>query len=44
MDHVRLAKCLQDGLARTDWYSLLNSMSFFWLSRSRIWTLLRARA
>lgn len=39
-----LEKCLQDGLTPTDWYCLLNSYSFFWLSRERIWRLLKARA
>ncbi|MGY3327467.1 hypothetical protein ACVILI_000484 [Mesorhizobium sp. USDA 4775] len=44
MDDGRLAGCLDDGLTPRDWYELLNSRTFFWLSRSRIWTLLRARA
>lgn len=44
MDDKRLRGCLQDGLSPADWYELLNSMSFFWLSRSRIWTLLKAQA
>ena len=44
MDDTRLARCLEDGLTPADWYALLNTMSFFWLSRSRIWTLLSARA
>ena len=39
-----LEKCLQDGLTPGDWYALLNSRTFFWLSRSRIWSLLRAAA
>ncbi|MBS3652464.1 hypothetical protein KEU06_28155 [Pseudaminobacter sp. 19-2017] len=39
-----LSKCLQDGLAPQQWYELLNSRTFFWLSKSRIWTLLRAEA
>lgn len=39
-----LEKCLQDGLTPADWYALLNSRTFFWLSRSRIWSLLRAAA
>ncbi|MBX4906552.1 MULTISPECIES: hypothetical protein [Rhizobium] len=42
-DHL-LAKCLEDGLTPKDWYELLNSRSFFWLSASRIWRLLKARA
>ncbi|WP_292492581.1 hypothetical protein [Mesorhizobium sp.] len=44
MDDGRLARCLDDGLTPRDWYELLNSRTFFWLSRSRIWGLLRARA
>lgn len=44
MDDTRLAACLENGLTPRDWYELLNSLSFFWLSRSRIWTLLGARA
>ncbi|MGO9265206.1 MAG: DUF7002 family protein [Candidatus Binataceae bacterium] len=40
----QLNKCLQDGLTPADWYALLNSRTFFWLSRSRIWSLLRAVA
>ncbi|MAO80785.1 hypothetical protein D0Y83_00130 [Qipengyuania flava] len=39
-----LAKCLQDGLEPADWYRTLNSKSFFWLSRQRVWNLLGARA
>jgi hypothetical protein len=42
-DHL-LAGCLQDGLTPEDWYKLLNSRSFFWLSSSRIWRLLKAKA
>jgi len=39
-----LTKCLQNGLTPQQWYELLNSRTFFWLSKSRIWTLLRAEA
>ncbi|AJP73431.1 DUF7002 family protein [Sphingomonas hengshuiensis] len=39
-----LAKCLQDGLTPQQWYELLNSRTFFWLSKSRIWRLLGAKA
>ncbi|MDX0571087.1 hypothetical protein GOC91_16190 [Sinorhizobium medicae] len=42
-DHL-LARCLQDGLTPREWYEILNSRSFFWLSSERIWRLLRARA
>lgn len=44
MSDSTLAKCLQDGLTPRDWYELLNSRSFFWLSRQRVWRLLKARA
>ena len=44
MSNAALDGCLQDGVTPADWYELLNSRSFFWLSRSRIWRLLRARA
>jgi len=44
MTDAKLASCLNDGMIPRDWYQLLNSRTFFWLSRSRIWTLLRARA
>ena len=44
MSDAALIGCLQDGLTPTQWYELLNSHSFFWLSRDRIWRLLRARA
>lgn len=44
MDDGRLGACLEGGMVPRQWYELLNSMSFFWLSRSRIWTLLQARA
>lgn len=44
MSDKALRKCLQDGLDPRDWYELLNSRTFFWLSRNRIWSLLGARA
>ncbi|WP_438826483.1 DUF7002 family protein [Ruegeria atlantica] len=44
MSDGALSKCLEDGLTPSDWYGLLNSRTFFWLSRDRIWRLLRARA
>ncbi len=44
MTDAALIRCLDDGLTPRDWYELLNSRTFFWLSRARIWTLLRARA
>lgn len=44
MSDARLKRCLAGGLQPADWYELLNSRSFFWLSRTRVWGLLRARA
>jgi hypothetical protein len=44
MSDGALLKCLQDGLKPENWYSLLNSMNFFWLSSARVWRLLGARA
>jgi hypothetical protein len=44
MSDTALLKCLQGGLTPRDWYELLNSHTFFWLSRDRIWRLLGARA
>lgn len=44
MTDAKLANCLQDGLTPSEWYEILNSKTFFWLSRSRIWSLLQARA
>lgn len=44
MSDAALAGCLEDGMTPAQWYELLNSRSFFWLSRDRIWRLLRARA
>ena len=44
MSDRALRKCLQDGLEPRDWYAILNSHTFFWLSRNRIWSLLGARA
>lgn len=42
-DHL-LERCLADGLTPAQWYELLNSRSFLWLSSARIWRLLKARA
>lgn len=42
-DHL-LQRCLKDGLTPKDWYEILNSRSFFWLSAARIWRLLKAKA
>lgn len=44
IDEGKLANCLDDDLTPRDWYEFLNSRTFFWLSRSRIWSLLRAKA
>ena len=42
MDDKGLTRCLQDGLAPEDWYRLLNSKVFFWLTRGRLTQLLNA--
>ena len=44
MSDGALAGCLQGGMSPAQWYELLNAHSFFWLSRDRIWRLLRAQA
>ena len=44
MSDVRLKACLAPGLEPMDWYRHLNGYSFFWLSKDRIWRLLKARA
>ena len=40
----KLATCLGDGLTPADWYALLNGRVFFWLTETRLETLLGARA
>jgi hypothetical protein len=40
----KLAGCLRDGLVPADWYQLLNSRVFFWMTERRLETLLHARA
>lgn len=42
MDDRGLTRCLEDGLTPTDWYRLLNSRVFFWLTRDRLVRLLSA--
>jgi hypothetical protein len=44
MSDRKLVLCLQDGLTPSQWFELLNSRVFFWLSPARVWSLLRARA
>ncbi|MFK4258375.1 DUF7002 family protein [Agrobacterium tumefaciens] len=39
-----LVKCLQDGLVPEKWYRILNSKTFFWLHKKRLWRLLLAEA
>jgi hypothetical protein len=39
-----LERSPKDGLKPADWYELLNSRSFFWLSRTRVLGLLSAKA
>ena len=38
-----LVRCLQDGLTPEEWYRILNSKTFFWLTEQRLSTLLNAR-
>lgn len=42
MDDRGLTRCLEDGLTPTDWYRLLNSRVFFWLTKDRLVRLLSA--
>jgi len=44
MSEQRLRKCLCDGLAPADWYRIINSRTFFWVSRERLLGLLCARS
>lgn len=39
-----LQRCLEDGLAPADWYKILNSKVFFWMTEERLHRLLSARA
>jgi hypothetical protein len=36
MPPAALARCLDDGLAPSDWYALVNAKVFFWLDRERL--------
>lgn len=44
MDDAGLTRCLQDGLTPEDWYRILNSKVFFWLTKDRLVRLLNAAA
>lgn len=44
MSDRTLTKCLDDGCTPQSWYELLNSYSFLWLSRARVWKLTGGRA
>jgi hypothetical protein len=44
MNNDRLTWCLQDNLTPSDWYRVLNSKVFFWVSEARLLRLLGARA
>ena len=44
MTKTALEKCLSDGTTPEQWFELLNSRVFFWLSRERLRGLLGARA
>lgn len=42
MDDSGLRRCLQDGMSPEEWYRLLNSKVFFWLTCDRLLRLLNA--
>jgi hypothetical protein len=42
MDDVGLRRCLPAHMTPADWYRLLNQKVFFWLTRDRLLTLLKA--
>jgi hypothetical protein len=44
MSDKALKKCLLDGLEPRDWYRILNSKVFFWVSKKRLLRLLAAKA
>lgn len=44
MSDAALNGCLTDGLTPEQWYTTLNGMIFFWLSKDRVHRLLGARA
>ncbi len=44
MSDKGLKRALQDGLAPSDWYQVLNGMTFFWLTRERLERFLCARS
>jgi hypothetical protein len=43
MIESRLERCLTDGMVPREWYELLNSFVFFWLTEERLFKLLGAR-
>jgi hypothetical protein len=44
MPAARLSSCLEDDLSPADWYRILNAKTFFWATRDRLITLLKARS
>jgi hypothetical protein len=42
MDDKGLTRCLEDGLSPEEWYRILNSKVFFWLTQERLLRLLNA--
>jgi len=44
MRDADLSRCLRGGLTPLEWYEILNSMVFFWLTEERLETLLGACA
>jgi hypothetical protein len=44
MSDKALRRCLAPGIEPADWYRILNDKAFFWLSKKRLWRLLKGRA
>jgi hypothetical protein len=44
MNDAGLLRCLPANLSSADWYKILNAKVFFWLSRERLLTMLKAGA
>ena len=44
MSDEKLSKCLKDGLTPCEWYRLLNSKVFFWVTHRRLEKMLNAKA
>lgn len=44
MSDRSLRDCLQDNLSPSDWYKILNSKVFFWVTKERLLRMLKAKA